>query len=317
MVPLGANDRRAVVGMAPISFWLAHCRLGEGVVISFFSYTAALSLYFSLSPPRKLLAALLPITFFLMACAATCYNRRSASIARDWAVLAAVLCGYWQMAWFGGRYADAWQSTFLSWDRFLLNTLGLRHSIEWCGAAVPWLLEFSYTSLYAIPPICIVILYWKGARLEVGRFLQTFALGTLTAYALLPLFRVDSPRLAFPGQDMPGVDVFWRTINVWVLTNLDIGTSVFPSGHVAVAFSSAFGFRRALPGSRSIFYGLLMAASLVFLSTIYGRYHYAADGLASIAISVAAWLACEIRSVDVIAVLSARVVPSAVDAVQE
>ena len=54
---------------------------------------------------------------------------------------------------------------------------------------------------------------------------------------------------------------------------------MFPSGHVAVAFSSAFGMLRALPEVRWAGIGLTVYASLVFLATIYGRYHYAGDGV--------------------------------------
>ena len=34
---------------------------------------------------------------------------------------------------------------------------------------------------------------------------------------------------------------------------------------------------------------LPLMEALVFMATIYGRYHYAADGLASIVLSVGAW----------------------------
>ena len=122
---------------------------------------------------------------------------------------------------------------------------------------------------------------------------MTFALGTLLAYALLPYFPVESPRIVFAGQDLPNVGTIWHTVNVWILDRLDISTSVFPSGHVAVAFSSAFGMKRALPERPEFFIGFLFAAVLVFLATIYGRYHYAADGVASIVISLATWFACE------------------------
>jgi membrane-associated phospholipid phosphatase len=96
--------------------------------------------------------------------------------------------------------------------------------------------------------------------------------------------------LAFPNQDLPHAASLWRHINVWLLDHCDISTSVFPSGHVAVAFSSAFGLLRAIPERRWVWLSFLAAAVVVFTATIYGRYHYAADGIASIAISVVAWL---------------------------
>jgi membrane-associated phospholipid phosphatase len=289
----------------------AACRPGEVIVIGFFCYTALLSLHYTASLPGKVLAALLPILLFALAGLETNRTRRVTSIARDWSVPVAVLSGYWQMGLFAGHHFSPWQDTFLGWDRFLLGTVGLRTAIEAVGPVVPSFLEFSYSLLYTIPGVCIAILYVKGARSRIDKFLETFALGTLLAYALLPALPVASPRLAFAGMDLPNVQVFWRGLNVWLLDHLDIGTSVFPSGHVAVAFSSALGFRRALPESRGIFVALLAVALSVYLATIYGRYHYAADGLASIGISIAAWGLCEVRSFDLLAFLSARTVPPA------
>jgi membrane-associated phospholipid phosphatase len=80
-----------------------------------------------------------------------------------------------------------------------------------------------------------------------------------------------------------------RWLNVWILDHADIHTSVFPSGHVAVAWSAAFGLMTALPERKPA--GAIMAglATLVAAATIYGRYHYAVDAVASIAVSVAAW----------------------------
>ena len=104
---------------------------------------------------------------------------------------------------------------------------------------------------------------------------------------------MQSPRLAFAGQDLPHVQTLWRAVNVWVLDRLDISTSVFPSGHVAVAFSSAFGLKRALPERPGMFIAILAVAAAVFAATVYGRYHYAIDGIASIGVCLAAWGACE------------------------
>ena len=75
-------------------------------------------------------------------------------------------------------------------------------------------------------------------------------------------------------------------MNLWILNHWDIRSSVFPSGHVAAAFSAAFAMCLAAPGRRTLFGALLAIALLVWMNTVYGRYHYAADGLASLAVSV-------------------------------
>ena len=85
----------------------------------------------------------------------------------------------------------------------------------------------------------------------------------------------------------------WRIVNLWLLDHCDISSSVFPSGHVAVAFSCAFGLLRAVPERRWVYLSAFAAAMIVFTATIYCRYHYAADGLASIAITTAGWRVTE------------------------
>jgi membrane-associated phospholipid phosphatase len=59
------------------------------------------------------------------------------------------------------------------------------------------------------------------------------------------------------------------------------------SGHVAAAFSAAFAMRLAAPRRQAFAGALLALAVLVWLNTIYSRYHYAADGLAAVTMTTA------------------------------
>jgi len=71
-----------------------------------------------------------------------------------------------------------------------------------------------------------------------------------------------------------------------MLGNYGIHTSCFPSGHVAAAFSAAFGMRQALPERPWVSRVLLTMALLIALATVYGRYHYGADAAAGFAVAV-------------------------------
>lgn len=286
-------SQSTVPGMSIASFWLAHCRLSERIVIAYFSYIAVLGLACGLGVWQQAVCLGTPLALFALACFETSHGRAATAAAREWLVPAAVLAGYWQMGWFARGHDIRRQRIWLEWDRYLLDGAGLRSSIESGWLPGPAWLEFSYLTLYAIPPVCIGLIYLRHERLRVDRFLSTFALGTLAAYAMLPLIAVESPRTAFPGEDLPAVKTVWRTINVRILDNLDIATSVFPSGHVAVAFSSAFGLFRAMPRARGQFLFFLLCATSVLIATVYGRYHYAADGLASLLICAAAFAALE------------------------
>lgn len=281
MIPIDLPYRR-LGEVSPLAGRLTSCRVSEQIALAFFSYAAIFSAYWGLPYWKIATATLAPVLIFGLAHLETARGTRQSSIARDWLLPALILAAYWEMGWFASGHDSRWEATWLAWDRRLLDTWRLRDLLERYVSILPWWLELSYLLLYTIPPACISILYWRRERFCVDKFLTTFALGTFVAYALLPLIPVQSPRIAFPGADLPAASSIWRSINLWVLNHLDISTSVFPSGHVAVAFSSAFGIRRAIPADARIFKVFLLLACLVFVATVYGRYHYAADGLASI-----------------------------------
>jgi hypothetical protein len=65
------------------------------------------------------------------------------------------------------------------------------------------MLETAYFLLYAIPWIALGIVHRIQGRAAGGRFLLILFLGTFSAYALLPLFPIHSPRVAFAGADLP------------------------------------------------------------------------------------------------------------------
>ena len=264
----------------------------EIIILAYFTYLPCLGLIWRLSVGRLLCLALIPPLLGWIWQAQSRSTRRPVQVARDWWPLTLVLIGYWAVGWFAAPPHAALQTGFLRWDRLLLYDAHLQAGIESAGPVFPALLETVYLCLYAIPPLCVGILYACGRRSQVPRFLLFLFAGTFSAYALLPFLPVISPRIAFPGADLPHYRATTWNVANWLLDCLDISTSVLPSGHVAVAFSSAFGLVSALP-SRPIFGRCALGfAALVYVATIYCRYHYAVDGLISMVIVCAVcWLA--------------------------
>jgi membrane-associated phospholipid phosphatase len=206
---------------------------------------------------------------------------------RDWVPLPLILVAYWQMdvirlAASPIDFAHRW----LPLDAWVLRAMHLGPS-GW-GAPASWLLETAYAGTYAIPPVAVGILYALGRHDRVDRFYTTFLAGTLVAYGLLPFFPSVSPRLIDPSAWSPPMTTM-RQFNIWLLDHADIRTSVCPSGHVAAASSAALAMLVALPERKSIGAALFALASVIALATVYGRYHYAVDVMASIALSLAAW----------------------------
>lgn len=266
-------------------------RVAERVAIAYFLFTAvSLSLRGGIEAPLLAYSWSIPVFIWTLALAETRFSKRWSNYVRDWLPQGLILVAYWQLEWFSAHSGHRWQNVWILWDRTLLDGFGLRAAIEFLGPVIPAILEAVYLSLYAVPVLGMTAIYLAGQRRHADRFLTTLLFGTLLTYALIPFFPTISPRHAFPTEDLPNYLSIWRVINTWVLDHADITTGVFPSGHVAVAFSAAFGMLRVLPAARRrLAYSFFGIATIVFLATIYARYHYAADGLASIAIAAFAW----------------------------
>jgi membrane-associated phospholipid phosphatase len=274
--------------------WMGTYRLSESIILAYFVYTALMVALMPASRIQRTASCLIPLALGGLLSWESRVTRPWSRVIRDWGLLGTILIAYWQLQWLSGMDPQVrYQAQWVSWDRILLNQLHLRAAIESLGWVIPSALDAMYLALYAFPPVCLGILYLRLRRSEVNRFLATLFVGALSVYAILPHFPAVGPRLAFPGQDMPNYGGMWHSINVWLLDHGDISTGVFPSGHVAVAFASAFGLLRARCRRPWVCGAVFVAAAMVFLATIYCRYHYAVDGLASIGVTLTAWRVLE------------------------
>lgn len=208
---------------------------------------------------------------------------------RDWVPAPLVLIAYRSADWAPQPHNDhALENALISWDRTLLDDWGLRAAIDRFGGLLPAALELAYLLIYALLPLAIAFFYIRRERRRLDDFMFPFLLGTLMTYSLLPHFPSQAPRFAFADEDLPGVETVFRRFNLWILNQCDIHSSVFPSGHVTVGFSAAFAMLVAVPENRGPGWALLAIALLVLVNTVYGRYHYAADGLAGLVMSLTA-----------------------------
>jgi hypothetical protein len=265
----------------------------EKVALAYFIYLPCLGLIRRLSIGPLLLLAFVPAALWAIWQVQSRSAWRPVEFARDWWPLGLILAGYWAIGWFATPPREALQIELVKMDRVLLYDAHLQALIEAAGALGPAILATVYLLLYAIPPACLGILYACGARSQAPRFLLLVFAGTFATYALLPYVPVVAPRLAFPGADLPHYSGISRRFTIWLLDRLDISTSVLPSGHVAVALSSALGMFAALPRRPVFGWCALGLAALVYLATFYCRYHYAVDGLISVVVVCAV---CRIAS---------------------
>jgi membrane-associated phospholipid phosphatase len=260
-------------------------------MVVYFGYVAAIAPRFPLQQQivwRPFLLETLVCALFL-ALAYGEWREHAAlfSMLRDWAPVAILLLAYREMDWFSSmpRNFDL-ELRWVAWDRVMLYHWGLQHAIEVAGALGPLFLELCYVMVYAVAPFLVAIFYFQYRRERVNGALFLYLLGTLLAYALFPYFPSDPPRVAFGGSDMPNIMTPARQLNMWLTGNYGIHSSVFPSAHVSSAFSAAWALFAFLPERKRFGWGMLIYAVCVAIATVYGRYHYAADAVAGMALSL-------------------------------
>jgi membrane-associated phospholipid phosphatase len=266
-------------------------RSAEWLLVVYFGYVAAIAPRFPLEQQliwRPFLVEVLVCALFLaLAYGESREHVQLFSMMRDWASVALVLLAYREMDWFSTlpRNFDL-ELRWVQWDRTIFYQWGFERAIESLGALGPLYLELCYLLVYAVAPFVVAILWIQHRRPRVNGAVFLYLLGTLLAYALFPYFPSDPPRIAFGGSDMPNITTALRQLNLWLLNGYSIHASVFPSAHVSSAFSAAWALFAFLPERRRYGWGMLVYAISVAIATMYGRYHYAADAVAGMALSL-------------------------------
>jgi len=262
------------------------------VLIVYFVYVAVLARILPVKQEVPTVTLWLNLTilavYVLVAYADSLRKRRFLGAVRDWYPTALILLAYREMGWLApATHSYRLERTWVAWDKFFLNDLGVKALIESAGPVFPSLLEVSYVLVYSTPFIALGVLYAYRKWDRTDRFLFPFALAVLSAYVLFPYFPSEPPRTVFPGQDFPAYTTIFRRFNYAMLGSYGIHTSVFPSAHVSGAFSAAFTLRCILPEKKWAWRFLLALAVLIATATVYGRYHYLADAVAGLAIALA------------------------------
>lgn len=255
-------------------------RSSEWLAVSFFVYVAVLAPFYFGAPWRAFALAAVVYLWFALA-------GKWKPVYRDFAPLAVAIVAYREMDWFTPAAHDQHlERAWIIWDRLALDGLGMRAGIESAGPLLPNFLELCYTLVYGVAPLALLALFRCAKREAINRFWMVYLAGTMGAYALFPFFPSEPPRIAFPGDDMPHVTAVVRQVNLAILGNYGIHSSVFPSAHVSSVFSAAWALLAILPQRRWIGWSFAAYGVCVAVVTIYGRYHYAADVVAGLAVSL-------------------------------
>lgn len=271
-------------------------RVSEWLLLAYFSYTTVLALVLPLRPPIPAVTIAMNLAVglgvWIVSRAESLRRLPLLKVLRNWYPLPMILLAYREMGWFAPPvHTYELENAWVLWDRMVLNDWGVRAIIEFLGPVLPSVLEMAYSLVYAVPVFGVAMLYLYKRPERTDRYMITFLLGTLAAYALFPYFPSEPPRTVFAGQDLPGYLTIFRRFNLWLVGGYGIHISVFPSAHVAGAFCGAFGMICVLPEHRWVGRFLLVLAVLIATATVYGRYHFLTDALAGFVLAVAADIA--------------------------
>jgi hypothetical protein len=147
------------------------------------------------------------------------------------------------------------------------------------------LLELAYLLCAPLVPAGFAYMQVAGVSPEEGdRYWTAVILAAALCYGALPWLPTRPPRSTEPG---PVRRSLVRALNLHVLNRASVQLNTFPSGHVAISVVVALSMGAAgLPIAGAAF-GLMAVA--VGVASVVGRYHYAADALAGLAVAVIAF----------------------------
>lgn len=204
---------------------------------------------------------------------------------RDWLPVASLLMGYW----LSGRYflapMPAIERRFLAVDRWLYSA-GLSSLVARAPRALLELLELAYMSCFIFVPGGMVLLFLGGATAYADRFWTLVLIGEFGSFGMLPWIQTRPPRDVEPPGVIDQRRILMRDLNQTMVRTTSIGYNTFPSGHVAGSLAVALAISEALP---ALTVPMLVASSLISVSTVVGRYHYAVDAVAGLVLTLTAW----------------------------
>jgi membrane-associated phospholipid phosphatase len=268
-------------------------RRSEWILLGYYAYVAALAPFLrsrsgaTLEP--EIVLAFAAGLFIFLARGEQTRNALHFRRARDWLPIILTLIGFREMELFvPTSYTGRLESGWIRTDVLVLGAWHGRQIIESLGWIIPLYLEFCYLLVYGLSALCIAVFYFAGRRKDIDIFYVIYLSGTLGAYALIPYFPSQPPRFLFPSVYPPQVITWARELNLFILKHGTIHTGVFPSAHVSSAFAAAWAMFLLFPRRKVFGWVTLVYAISVSVATIYGRYHYTADVVSGIAISLAA-----------------------------
>jgi hypothetical protein len=195
-----------------------------------------------------------------------------------------LLGGYWLSGFFF-RDPQPWL------EAWLVRVDQTMRAEQWMGRAprfIAELLELAYAMDYVVVGGGAIYAAAFGTE-AVAHYWSLVLASELASFAPMPWLRSRPPRAVVPPHGLPqhrrtgAADVYLRRLNTFILDGASIQANTLPSGHVSGAVAAALGVMAVdvLVGS-----WLMVAAGLIAVAAVAGRYHYVVDCVAGVAVAL-------------------------------
>lgn len=262
-------------------------RIAEGIQLFFGSLLAVASWVRPLERARRLrvtmLALVLVVVISLVRSSDRWLNHRDSMMLRDWIPAALLLIPYWQIGQFFTGANPSAEAKLRAFDQSVFQKLGIRPSERNLGVVAATYLQLAYLLVYPMMPFGVGVLYLAGLRQRVDYYWIVVLVSVYICFAITPFVQAMPPRLikGWDGFRVPPTRV--GMLNRVTLDQAGIQAITFPSGHVASSVAAALVLLRLVPPAGAVF--LAMAISIAVATVVCG-YHYAADVLLAVAVTV-------------------------------
>jgi membrane-associated phospholipid phosphatase len=269
-------------------------RAAEIVSLAYFAYLAVVSV--ACGRARASVASLAALAVVAVAAQVFAQIETPAmAMARDVWPLLVLFAGYRLAGLFYERPDTALEARLLGVDRWLAERIAPSLRLRGAGRSVgrgraarlviEWL-EAAYLGVYVIIPLGAVVVAYAAPAGAVDRFWAAVLASGFVCYGALPWIQTRPPRVLETADLLPAADGI-RRLNLVILERGSVGVNTLPSGHAATAVATALAVATHAPAVGALF---IVAALLIALATVVGRYHYAVDTILGALVAVTVWL---------------------------
>jgi membrane-associated phospholipid phosphatase len=253
------------------------------VVLAYFAYLVATAFILRVGiRTLRRVAGLAFVVLALITLVARVEPPRVASILRDWLPGGYLLAGYWVTGALYRGPSGAFEARLGRIDDRL--STWLRPLLCHVPRAASEAFEFAYLLCYPLVPAGLAVIYVTGERARADAFWVLVLTATFAAYGVLPWLGTRPPRALGSDHWMAKRPALMQRVNLAVLRHGSIQVNTFPSGHAASAWATALFLTTVPAGPISALFVVLAAA--IAIGAVAGRYHYAVDVGAGVAIAV-------------------------------